>query len=174
MRKDALGLTLVELMVTLAVFAVLIGIAAPAFGKLVEQNRVTSATNSFLTTLHLARSEAVRRGSPVTLCTSQDGATCSPGSDWDGGWILYQNPALATHPSGPDAILRVGRETPRVEIAGNTPTREYITFDALGQSQQLSGAWLMGTIRICAGEGSGRAIVLANTGRPRVGEATCG
>ncbi|WP_018994525.1 GspH/FimT family pseudopilin [Thioalkalivibrio sp. ALJ2] len=174
MRKDALGLTLVELMVTLVAFAVLIGIAAPAFGNLVEQNRVTSATNSFLATLHLARSEAIRRGSPVTLCTSQDGATCSAAIDWDGGWLLYQNAALATQPPGPDAIVRVGQEAPRVEIAGNTPTRHYISFDALGQSQQLSGAWLMGTVSVCAGEGSGRAIVLSNTGRPRVGEATCG
>lgn len=174
MRKDALGLTLVELMVTLAVFAVLVGIAAPAFGNLVEQNRVTSAANAFLTTLHLARSEAVRRGAPVTLCTSQDGATCSASSDWDGGWILYQNPTLAAQPVAADTILRVGHEAPRVEIAGNTPTREHISFDALGQSQQLSGAWLMGTVTICAGEGTGRAIVLSNTGRPRVRDATCG
>ncbi|WP_017926230.1 GspH/FimT family pseudopilin [Thioalkalivibrio sp. HL-Eb18] len=168
------GFTLVELMVTLLVASILLGIGAPAFGNLVEQTRLTTTTNQFLTTLHMTRSEAIRRGSLVTLCTSADGATCTDTS-WDAGWILFANPGRIDQPTGPDRILRVGNAWTgaNVTVSGNQPVSQNISYNALGQSERLSGALLMGTVSICSTGDEGRAIIISSAGRPRVATADC-
>ncbi|WP_051076165.1 GspH/FimT family pseudopilin [Thioalkalivibrio sp. ALJ24] len=153
----------------------LLKLGAPAFGNLVEQARLTATTNQFLTTLHMVRSEAIRRGTMVSLCASADGATCTSGADWDGGWLLYANPARSGQPSGPDSILRVGTAwtDPSVTVTGNQPVSRYISYNAIGQSERLSGALLMGTISICAGSNEGRTIVISSSGRPRTSDTHC-
>ena len=168
------GFTLVELLVTLLVASILLGIGAPAFGNLVEQTRLTTTTNQFLTTLHMTRSEAIRRGALVTLCTSTDGATCT-GTSWDAGWILFANPSRANQPSGPDSILRIGSAwtNPSIAVTGNQPVSQRVSYNALGQTERLSGALLMGTITICATGAEGRAIVISSAGRPRVATTGC-
>lgn len=88
--KQERGITLLEMMVTLAVAGILIALAAPQFRSMVQNNRITTQVNEFVTAVNMARSEAVRSGAPVTLCASQDQDSCAnPGDgDWAIGWIL--------------------------------------------------------------------------------------
>lgn len=169
------GFTLVELMVTLLVASVLLGIGVPAFGNLIDQSRLTTTTNQFLTALHLTRSEAIRRGHLVTLCTSTDLASCSSGPNWDRGWILFSNPGRSDQPPDPDSILRVGNQGihSSVAIIGNQPVSKRVNYNGLGRSERLSGALLMGTVTLCAHGDEGRAIVISSAGRPRVETTTC-
>ncbi|WP_019626002.1 GspH/FimT family pseudopilin [Thioalkalivibrio sp. ALJT] len=169
------GFTLVELMITLLVASILLGVGIPAFASLVENTRLTTTTNQFLTTLHMTRSEAIRRGHLVSLCTSTDGTTCTSGSTWDAGWILYANPGRAHQPNGPDSILRVGHAwtDSTIAVAGNQPVSQHISYNALGQTERLSGALLMGTLSICAQSSEGRAIIISSAGRPRVTTTNC-
>lgn len=81
------GFTLVELMVTVAVFAIVAAIAAPAMQSMITASRLSAATGELVTALQLARSEAVRRNAPVTICSSADGTTCSGSGDWS-RWIV--------------------------------------------------------------------------------------
>lgn len=81
------GFTLVELMITVAIFAIVAAIAAPAMQRMVTAGRLNGATEELVTALQLARSEAVRRNSAVTICSSDDGATCSGSGDWS-RWIV--------------------------------------------------------------------------------------
>ena len=83
------GLTLVEMMVTLAFLAIVIGLGVPSFSGLVNNNRTITQTNDFLSTLALARSEATKRRVPVAVCASDDESTCSGSTDWSTGWILF-------------------------------------------------------------------------------------
>jgi type IV fimbrial biogenesis protein FimT len=64
------GFTLVELVVTLAVAGVLIGIAVPSYSRMIAANRLSTATNSFVASLNSARMEAVRRNRPTQFCSN--------------------------------------------------------------------------------------------------------
>lgn len=83
------GFTLTELMVTLAVAAILVAVAAPSFRPLVQSNRMATQTNELLTALNLARSEAAMRGQQVSVCASTDGSSCANSTNWATGWVVF-------------------------------------------------------------------------------------
>jgi type IV fimbrial biogenesis protein FimT len=87
------GFTLLELMIALAILGIVIGIAVPAFTGIIRQNRLASQTNELLGASALARSEAVKRGSVVTLCpVDPDNANaCSTDDQWSNGWIVFSD-----------------------------------------------------------------------------------
>ncbi|MBJ7574799.1 GspH/FimT family pseudopilin [Luteimonas sp. MC1828] len=82
---SAQGFTLVELMVTMAVVGILAAVAAPSMTALINGNRLAGASGELTASLQLARSEALRRSSPVTICGTTDGVACS--ADWT-RWIV--------------------------------------------------------------------------------------
>lgn len=84
------GFTIIELMVTIAVLAILAAIAAPSFTGLINDSRLSGAANELVGTLQFARAEALRRGRAVEVCRSSDGATCAGGAEgtaWE-GWVV--------------------------------------------------------------------------------------
>jgi type IV fimbrial biogenesis protein FimT len=172
MRREA-GLTLVELLVTMAVAAVLLGIGMPAFGNLVQDTRLTTTTNRLVSALHLARSEAVRHNARVTLCNSADGTYCAAAGGWDQGWIVFLDTGGTGTRTEHDPLLAVGdAATDGVIITGNTPVQRYVSYIGLGATRRANGALQMGTITLCAGE-AGRQIVISRTGRTRVQKGGC-
>lgn len=83
------GVTLLELMIGITVLAIVTTLAVPSFSRLIENNRLVTRTNDFVTAMALARSEAMKRSLNVSLCPSTDGATCSGDDDWSGQWLLF-------------------------------------------------------------------------------------
>ena len=83
------GLTLIELLVTVAVVGIMLAVGVPAFQRITEENRQVSTINSLAGGLNLARSEAVKQGRAVTVCASADGIACSGSTDWTNGWIAF-------------------------------------------------------------------------------------
>lgn len=65
--QSSRGFTLIELMITVAILAILLGIGVPSFVDFIRNNRASTQANELATALNLARSEAVKRGLPVTL-----------------------------------------------------------------------------------------------------------
>ena len=80
--RDSRGFTLIELMVTLSVLAIVLSLAAPSFASLLASNRMSTQTNEFMVALNLARSEAVRRSQPVTLLSSN-------ADNYSKGWTVF-------------------------------------------------------------------------------------
>ena len=76
------GFTLVELLVVLAMVALLAMVGVPALGSLVERSRVASATTAMAVSLANVRMRAVESATPYTLCPSTTGQECERGSDW--------------------------------------------------------------------------------------------
>jgi type IV fimbrial biogenesis protein FimT len=90
-RTKERGVTLVELMITLAVTGVLLAIAVPSFESLIASSRLSTSTNDLLSAIAQSRSEAIRRGQRVVLCV-QDPANqgqCAATAGWEQGWLAY-------------------------------------------------------------------------------------
>jgi type IV fimbrial biogenesis protein FimT len=94
----ASGFTLIELMVTLTVAAILLGIAVPAFRASLMNDRLLTQASQLSTALYLGRAEAVKQDTPVLVCASADGATCSGAGTWETGWIVLSTAPGTTAP----------------------------------------------------------------------------
>lgn len=89
MRVVQHGFTLLELMVTLLVAGVLVGLAIPSFQETLARNQIAVQVNSFLSALNIARSEAIKRGLPVAVRARN--ATAD--NEWGAGWcVIAGNP----------------------------------------------------------------------------------
>ena len=171
MRYKA-GVTLIELLVTIAIVAILATLAVPSFTQIIKDNRLATATNELVATLHFARMEAIRQGKRVTICKSSNGQDCcrdDPSCDaskgWEQGWIVFvDEDNSGTRESG-ESLLRV-REALEgtTKITGNHNVKNYISFLPTGESPTN------GTLTVCDDRTGayGRQIVISPTGRVRL------
>lgn len=86
-RRAGHGFTLIELMITIAIMAVLLTVASPSFLNVVLGNRLNSSANNLVASATLARSEAIKRNKQMRMCVSSNGTTCTAGG-WEQGWIV--------------------------------------------------------------------------------------
>ncbi len=147
------GFTLIELMVTIALVAILAALAVPGFAPLIASTRLSAATNELYTSLVQAKSEAVRSGSRVTICPSSDSSSCliSGTPNWATGWITFADSTRATSDPVVDAgesILEIGQPvSDTIRIIGNT---SYASFTSDGTPKLINGGTYLATIRVCS------------------------
>lgn len=141
-KRGALGFTLVELLVTVAVAAILIGIAAPDFRSLLQQSQQDSRVIELTGMLNFARSEAIKRASRVSVCARSSDTKC--GTDWNMGWIVFiDNADTAGVIETSETILKMGSPLPAnfqlsnkaiVSGAADAIERSYVRFGPRGLS----------------------------------------
>lgn len=96
-RHRSAGFTLLELMIAVTVLAIGMSIAVPSFTDIIRRNRLTTQTNNLMSALAIARSEAVKRGTSVTVCpanalTGPGADQCSGVDNWaQNGWIVFSD-----------------------------------------------------------------------------------
>lgn len=163
MQTRPAGFTLIELMVTLSVLAILLTIGIPSLQMFIQNSRLQSQSASLMGDLNYARAEAVRLGSPVAVCASANGAACSGALTWETGWLIFND-------INTDGVVDAGellRAAPALG-GGNTlrSGRALVRFNAQGFSNGFND-----TFRVCdiRGPGSARGVVLSNQGRVRNG-----
>ncbi|HEV8331140.1 MAG TPA: GspH/FimT family pseudopilin [Steroidobacteraceae bacterium] len=100
-RKAATGFTLVEAMMAITIMAILMAIAVPSFKDASLSSQLRASANDLAASVYLARSEALKRNTVVTLCMSSNGATCAASGGWEQGWIVLSGAALTAHPAAP-------------------------------------------------------------------------
>lgn len=174
--KRARGFTLIELMVTIAISAILAGLAAPSFQDLIASNRLKSHASSLLSSLLLARSEAIKRNSRVVQCKSADGATCTTAGEWQQGWIIFADTNNNAAVDSDELVIhQVGALTGDFILKGKTatsPVKNYVSYSSTGETKlKASEAFQAGTFTLCQSSSSGvksREIVISPTGRPTI------
>ena len=154
-RNEQAGFTLMELLLAIAVLAILTTLALPAFTQFIANNRLASEANEMVASFQFARSEALKRGVQVQVCSSANGATC--GGDWDQGWIAMADPG------GPDQeVLRVW--VPSDSEFQFTSSSTIIGFQPNGFSTVAAEQTVEMMLSGCTSD-SARRILVEGTGR---------
>ena len=161
--RKSRGYSLYELLMTLTLVALIVGLGLPSFSGLVARNRQHVEINALFHAIHLARKESIMRRKVVSLCPSQDGRSCSSSHDWSSGWLMFENKDRDSPPRiDPDeTVLKNHRVDDQVRITSN---RKGFTLRATFLRATN------GTFVLCdpMGRTLPRALVVSYTGRPRV------
>ncbi|OYW37478.1 MAG: pilus assembly protein [Hydrogenophilales bacterium 12-61-10] len=170
---DGRGFTLVELLLTLAVAGILLAIAIPSYGFLVDAGRLSAVTNDLVSALHLARSESIKRKQRVTVCKTGNAMAltpaCDPGASWHQGWLIFVDDGTRGVIDAGDRLLRIQGEAAAIITANNFSS--FISYLPNGVSQGANNL-ATGTLHLCVA-GKQRDIIINNTGRPRLANNTC-
>ena len=165
------GFTLPELMLTVMILAILLGIGVPSFKSLMGKQELKSKVSLFTSTLAYARNEAVSRVASVAICGSNGSGSCSGSSDLSNGWLVFiDKDGNGTFNSG-DELLKQGGESGDDVSITLASSATYILYSALGESSSVRN------IHMCASENTpenSRTVTISIVGSTRVSTgATC-
>ncbi len=167
------GFTLVELMITLAVVAILLTVGIPNFRDFIYDNRLTTQANKFVADTALARSAAVKyqRDAQICVSTSYNTATpaCTGGTDWGTGWIVWVDKDRDnTVDAADDEVIRVAEP-----VAGSTTftsaARTEFTYNSRGFINATD------TLSLCDSRTAetGRDITIRPSGHLNISQPAC-
>lgn len=168
------GYNIVELLVTLVVASVLVTAATPSLSAFFRTNRLASATNEVVLALQLARAEAARRGRPVSVCRSLDGASCALGTAWAPGWIVFQDANATGNPSATAAGAELIRVFEGVDDSVLLTGPSFARFSADGSANVTAGSEVRFDVRVedCQGQ-QRRRVMINRLGRVRTATVGC-
>ncbi len=129
------GLTLIELMVTISIAAILLAVAAPGFQHVSSKVKRSAAVTGVMGSIYFTRSEALKRGIVLTLCASENGTSCRSGDDpeWNVGWIVFEDADEDKQVDAGEEVLRVySFDNPGYSLSGDGSLAKGIVFGAGG------------------------------------------
>ncbi|ASJ72397.1 GspH/FimT family pseudopilin [Granulosicoccus antarcticus] len=183
-RKPTHGFTLIELLVAIAIAGILLGIGVPSFANAIKESRISSQYNTMVGSLYLARSEAVKGASQITVCPRKTAGAqiCGDKDDWKNGWLVFIDRttvqgettakidaddeiiAVESELKGGNTIMAISSPTNTASNAGEVGFVRYL---------QTGGAqWSSGSVVVCdteRGADFSRSINVVLTGDIRRG-----
>ena len=157
------GLTLLELLITLAIVAIIVLAGVPMFRDLQLNQHMTAQVNGLIHAIFLAKHSAHTTLSEMTICKSQSGHQCESQAEWSDGWLLFNNIDRDRPPSidADENILASGEPYPGGRIHANRLAFVFRAFEIRSTN---------GTLVFCdaRGEAHAKALIVSYTGRPRI------
>ena len=173
-KKSTQGFTLIEMLIALSLAMIILSFGVPSFSSLIKDGRVTTFTNSLVTDVNFARSEAVTRGATVILCRSTNPGADNPGcggtaNTWTTGWLIFvSGDTNTTYDGANDTLIRATTQSPgSVNVISNDVSNERLVYKSDGAIDMAGGT---AVFAICdeRGEGHGNQLQISPTGRPRL------
>jgi len=169
--RSSRGFTLIELIITLALIAIIATFAVPSFSQLIANNRITSTTNNLIGVLNYARAESIKRGRPVDITAL---ASAGNGDEWGGGWRIWVDAGTAGYQAGEE--IRVFNEVPDSVTVNGPDGVTNFRFRPNGFVDPSPSSGAEYGFQVCddrTGE-TGRVIQIHTSGRVRHETVTCG
>jgi type IV fimbrial biogenesis protein FimT len=138
----AAGFTTIELMITLALAAIVTVLAVPSFRYVTNSNRIAAEINGLLGDLQFARAEAIKEGRFATVCVSNDGLTCLNSTAWQNGWIVFSDPAGTGNPAG-NTILRRQKTFSGTDTFAASNGLSLVTFNREGYAGGIAAGQIL-------------------------------
>lgn len=171
-KTGSAGITLIELMVTLTIVAIMAAFAAPDLQLFVRNSTVRAATTELASALTYARSEAIKRGWPVTVCKSSSINATSPGCSttaaWEDGWVIFVDKDMDGVVDTGDTALRVGKpgsDSIAITSSGTNFANRIIYLPTGYSNTNGCLSLTLGTVK--------RYTIISNTGRLRIDMEGC-
>lgn len=168
-RPRLRGVTLIELLYTLAIASMIVVIGFPTIGGIIARNQLATTTNQLLSTLMAARTLAITHNLAVTFCAGNPRDGCH--RDWSQGeWMTFidDNRNGRLDPGDQPQLVERLESSGRIGLSANGPFRRAVVFRPSGMARTASGAFAAGRIRICAAraiEPNANDLVLIGSGR---------
>lgn len=157
------GFTLIELMVVVAMVALLATLAAPSLTDISLSSKLSSDANRLASSAALARGEAIKRNATITLCASSNGTSCAASGGWEQGWIML---------SGSTVLIKESASASGITITNSLSSNRSLSFVATGVgSDQASFTVCRKTPTLGSQE---RVVTVSATGNTSVKKTTSG
>jgi type IV fimbrial biogenesis protein FimT len=161
MKKN--GYSLLELLITLLVFAILLSVALPSFTRQIQLNRILTETDNLQQSIVLARSRAVGLNQRVTM---------SHHGNWAEGWDIFIDSNHNGRRDEDEEIIWSHTRPLQVSIRTTSPVENYVSFTGTGQSHRASGraggAFQAGTFILCLEDVASTELIISRGGRVRL------
>ncbi|MBK6322861.1 GspH/FimT family pseudopilin [Candidatus Aalborgicola defluviihabitans] len=177
MKTRPNGFTIIEVMITVAIMAILASLAMPSFSLMLVKRSVQSASQALVDDFRYTRTEALRRSKKVSICSLAANSTsaCSGApATWANGWMIFTDQDGATpgtYEPATEEIIRVQQPPPNIatiqQIATPANTRTYFMYEANGWSKAASETFEV-TPTSNVSSATKRIVCISNQGRPRL------
>jgi type IV fimbrial biogenesis protein FimT len=165
------GFTLIEMMAAILVLSILVGIAVPSFRSIIQNNAIVANHNELVASLSYARSEAIKRVTSVTVCSSSNNTSCAASNNWSTGWIVFDDPnANGTVDASETIIQAKGGAIGGVTLNGATGLNA-VRFTGTGMISTAVGTFTVQKPG-CTGNNA-REVAIAITGRVSTTRVAC-
>jgi type IV fimbrial biogenesis protein FimT len=138
-RKRIAGFTLVEALTVITIVAILMALGVPSYQYVTNVNRISGEVNALLGDMQYARSEAIKEGQTVSVCSSNNPTsatpTCSGSISWQSGWIVFSDVNGDGQFNGNDVVLRAQRAFPLGDTFNANNGTKFVTFNREGFAQ---------------------------------------
>jgi type IV fimbrial biogenesis protein FimT len=167
--KRISGITLVETLTVITIVAILLTIGIPMFTYVSNANRMSSEVNGLLGDMLYARSEAIKEGQTVSVCSSANPSaaapTCSGSTAWQSGWIVFSDVNGNGAVGAGDTILRIQRPFSASDTFNANNAMSVVTFNREGFALGLANSILVSLHAVVPNASTTRCLAISIVGQ---------